>query len=120
MLNTATLRIGAARSSVQIIQSLNCWQLPNQVWSWDITKLKGPVKWIYFYLYVIMDIFSRYIVGRLGDGYWFIDIDPPITLNCLSFTIFSPRFTDWLAVGCEMLSRLESSKVLIPSSSAAQ
>ncbi len=35
----------------------------NQVWSWDITKLKGPAKWTYFYLYVIMDIFSRYIVG---------------------------------------------------------
>jgi len=38
---------------------------PNQVWSWDITKLKGPVKWSYFYLYVIMDIFSRYVVGWL-------------------------------------------------------
>ena len=36
---------------------------PNQVWSWDITKLLGPVKWSYFYLYVIMDIFSRYVVG---------------------------------------------------------
>jgi putative transposase len=36
---------------------------PNEVWSWDITKLKGPVKWTYFYLYVIMDIFSRYVVG---------------------------------------------------------
>jgi len=36
---------------------------PNQVWSWDITKLKGPVKWTYFYLYVILDIFSRYAVG---------------------------------------------------------
>jgi len=36
---------------------------PNQVWSWDITKLKGPVKWTYYYLYVILDIFSRYIVG---------------------------------------------------------
>jgi len=36
---------------------------PNQVWSWDITKLLGPVKWTYFYLYVIMDIFSRYVVG---------------------------------------------------------
>ena len=36
---------------------------PNQVWSWDITKLKGPVKWNYFHLYVIMDIFSRYVVG---------------------------------------------------------
>ena len=38
---------------------------PNQVWSWDITRLKGPVKWSYFYLYVVMDIFSRYIVGWL-------------------------------------------------------
>ena len=36
---------------------------PNQVWSWDITKLLGPVKWTYFHLYVILDIFSRYVVG---------------------------------------------------------
>jgi putative transposase len=36
---------------------------PNQVWSWDITKLLGPQKWSYYYLYVIMDIFSRYVVG---------------------------------------------------------
>jgi putative transposase len=36
---------------------------PSQVWSWDITKLLGPVKWTYFYLYVILDIFSRYVVG---------------------------------------------------------
>ena len=35
----------------------------NEVWSWDITKLKGPAKWTYFYLYVILDIFSRYVVG---------------------------------------------------------
>jgi putative transposase len=35
----------------------------NQVWSWDITKLLGPVKWTYFYLYVILDIYSRYVVG---------------------------------------------------------
>lgn len=35
----------------------------NRVWSWDITKLKGPVKWTYYYLYVILDIFSRYVVG---------------------------------------------------------
>ena len=38
-------------------------EAPNQVWSWDITKLLGPVKWCYYYLYVIMDIFSRYVVG---------------------------------------------------------
>jgi putative transposase len=36
---------------------------PNQLWSWDITKLRGPVKWTYFYLYVILDVFSRYAVG---------------------------------------------------------
>jgi putative transposase len=36
---------------------------PNQVWSWDITKLLAPEKWSYFYLYVILDIFSRYVVG---------------------------------------------------------
>jgi len=36
---------------------------PNQVWSWDITKLMGPMKWSYFYLYVIIDIFSRRVVG---------------------------------------------------------
>ena len=38
---------------------------PNQVWSWDITKLLGPAKWTYFYLYVILDIFSRYVPGWL-------------------------------------------------------
>lgn len=36
---------------------------PNQVWSWDITKMLGPVKWTYYYLYVILDIYSRYVVG---------------------------------------------------------
>lgn len=36
---------------------------PNELWSWDITKLKGPYKWTYYYLYKIMDIFSRYVVG---------------------------------------------------------
>jgi putative transposase len=36
---------------------------PNQLWSWDITKLLGPQKWTYFYLYVILDVYSRYVVG---------------------------------------------------------
>ena len=36
---------------------------PNQLWSWDISKLKGPAKWVYYYLYVILDVFSRYVVG---------------------------------------------------------
>lgn len=38
-------------------------QAPNQIWSWDITRLRGPAKWSYFYLYVILDIFSRRVVG---------------------------------------------------------
>jgi len=36
---------------------------PNQVYSWDITKLLGPAKWTYYYLYVIIDIYSRYVPG---------------------------------------------------------
>src|SRR5712692_2058199 len=36
---------------------------PNELWSWDISKLKGPAKWTWFYLYVILDVFSRYAVG---------------------------------------------------------
>ena len=36
---------------------------PNQVWSWDIARLLGPERWTYFYLYVLLDIFSRYVVG---------------------------------------------------------
>ena len=36
---------------------------PNQVWSWDITKLRGPALWTYYYLYVILDVYSRYVVG---------------------------------------------------------
>ena len=38
---------------------------PNEVWSWDITKLAGPAKWTYYYLYVIIDIYSRYVPGWL-------------------------------------------------------
>ena len=38
---------------------------PNQVWSWDITKLAGPYKWTWYHLYVILDVFSRFVVGWL-------------------------------------------------------
>jgi putative transposase len=57
---------------------------PNQVWSWDITKLMGPTKWTYFYLYVILDIFSRRVVG------WCIaDVE--------SATLFKPLLRDAIA-----------------------
>jgi len=36
---------------------------PNQLWSWDITKLRGPAKWSYYYLYAMLDVYSRYMVG---------------------------------------------------------
>ena len=54
---------------------------PNQVWSWDITKLMGPAKWTYFYLYVIIDIFSRRVVG------WLV-------ADAESATLFKPLFED--------------------------
>ncbi|MBN4056125.1 transposase family protein, partial [Rhodothermus sp. AH-315-K08] len=38
---------------------------PRQLWSWDITKMRGPEKWSYYYLYVLLDVFSRYVVGYM-------------------------------------------------------
>ncbi len=46
---------------------------PNQLWSWDITKLEGPEKWNTFHLYVILDVFSRYVVGF--KGVWLTTIE---------------------------------------------
>jgi putative transposase len=43
--------------------SPNCSPVARGMWSWDITKLKGPAKWVCFHLYVILDVFSRYVVG---------------------------------------------------------
>jgi transposase InsO family protein len=59
-------------------------QRPNEVWSWDITKLKGPTKWSYFYLYVILDIFSRRVVG------WCV-------ADAETATLFGPLFDDAVA-----------------------
>ncbi len=57
---------------------------PNEVWSWDITKLMGPTKWSYFYLYVILDIFSRRVVG------WCV-------ADAESAALFKPLFDDAVA-----------------------
>ncbi len=57
---------------------------PNQVWSWDITKLMGPTKWTYFYLYVILDIFSRRVVG------WCV-------ADAETASLFRPLFDDAIA-----------------------
>lgn len=56
----------------------------NQVWSWDITKLMGPAKWTYFYLYVIIDIFSRRVVG------WHV-------ADTEAASLFKPLFEDSVA-----------------------
>jgi putative transposase len=54
---------------------------PNQVWSWDITKLMGPTTWSYFYLYVILDFFSRRVVG------WCVaDAESAALFRCCSMT----------------------------------
>ena len=55
---------GAPRPGIRCIPHRNSWRRrPNQVWSWDITKLKGPIPYLYYSLYVILDLFSRYAVG---------------------------------------------------------
>ena len=54
---------GNQREHPQYIKPELVATAPNQTWSWDITKLLGPTKWTYFYLYVVLDIFSRYAVG---------------------------------------------------------
>ena len=59
-------------------------EAPNTVWSWDITKLMGPTKWSYLYLYVILDIFSRRVVG------WCV-------ADAESATLFRPLFDDAIA-----------------------
>jgi putative transposase len=60
----ARLQNAAGCVATRSIKSPSFWPKgPNQVWSWDITKLMGPVKWSYFYLYVILDIDRRRVVG---------------------------------------------------------
>ena len=56
---------GGGRRRIRRQSSRASGHLPDQIWSWDITKFQGPEKWTYFHLYVIIDIFSRYVVGWL-------------------------------------------------------
>jgi putative transposase len=61
---------------------------PNQVWSWDITKLLGPKKWTYYYLYVILDIYSRYAVGwMIADRENSILASRLITETCAKYDV---------------------------------
>ena len=54
---------GAINSCIRPTRGLSSSPSGPELWSWDITKLLGPAKWTYFYLYVILDVFSRYVVG---------------------------------------------------------
>jgi len=79
---------------------------PNQVWTWDITKLKGPAKWTYFYLYTILDIFSRYIVGWLLARKESADLaNDLIAESCLKQEIVPGRLTLHSDCGATMKSR---------------
>jgi putative transposase len=63
---------------------------PRQLWSWDITKLKGPATWTYYYLYVILDVFSRYVVGSMLTAlrYTVQDVDALPIGDIVDFGLF--------------------------------
>jgi putative transposase len=79
---------------------------PNQVWSWDITKLLGPQKWSYFYLYVILDIFSRYVVGwMVADGESAVLAENLIAETCARQNIQPGQLTLHADRGSSMISK---------------
>jgi putative transposase len=79
---------------------------PNQVWSWDITKLLGPVKWTYFYLYVLLDIFSRYVVGwMVADRESAALAEKLIRESCLNQSIRTGQLTVHADRGSSMTSK---------------
>ena len=80
---------------------------PNQVWSWDITKLKGPQKWSYYYLYVIMDIYSRRVVGwMVATGESACLAEKLIQETCFKENIESDQLTIHADRGSSMRSKL--------------
>jgi putative transposase len=80
---------------------------PNEVWSWDITKLKGPVKWTYYYLYVILDIFSRYVVGwMIADRESSTLAKHLITESCVKQNIVEDQLTLHADRGSSMKSKV--------------
>ncbi len=79
---------------------------PNEVWSWDITKLKGPEKWTYYHLYVILDIFSRYVVGWMVAERESADLAKHlIKETCLKQEILPQRLTLHADRGSSMKSK---------------
>ena len=79
---------------------------PNQLWSWDITKLLGPAKWTYYYLYDILDVFSRYVVGWLIAEREFACLaEELIAATCLRQNILPDQLTVHADRGSSMTSR---------------
>ena len=79
---------------------------PRQVWSWDITKLRGPVKWSYYHLYVILDVFSRYVVGwMVADKESDVLAERLIDETCKRHGIQSGRLTIHADRGSSMKSK---------------
>jgi putative transposase len=80
---------------------------PNELWSWDITKLKGPTTWSYYYLYVIMDVFSRCVVGwMIADGESAILAKTLIAETCARHGIERDQLTLHADRGSSMRSKL--------------
>ena len=80
---------------------------PNQCWSWDITKLKGPVTWQYFYLYVILDLYSRYVVGwMVAERESAVLAKQLITQTCAKHAITEGELTLHADRGSSMKSKL--------------
>jgi putative transposase len=80
---------------------------PNQVWSWDITKLKGPVAYLYFSLYVILDLFSRYVVGWMVAAHESAKLaERLIAATCEKQGIASKQLTIHADRGAPMRSKL--------------
>ena len=80
---------------------------PNQVWSWDITKLKGPIPCLYYSLYVILDLFSRYVVGWLVARHENAHLaERLIAATCLKQDIAPQQLTIHADRGAPMRSKL--------------
>jgi putative transposase len=80
---------------------------PNQCWSWDITKLKGPRTWQYFYRYVILDIYSRYVVGwMVAERESAVLAKQLITQTCAKQGIVEGQLTLHADRGASMKSKL--------------
>lgn len=79
---------------------------PNQLWSWDITKLRGSATWQYYYLYVILDVFSRYVVGWLLADHESADLaEHLIVESCRKQAIARDRLTLHADRGAAMIAK---------------